>query len=204
MKNKKLIFSIIVAILAVLAVFAYQKYGKSEPVNPDNGNTSLVSNENEKYKGEIALEADGWKKYTNPYWGIEFRFQDKEDKIIKIESSASGIFLISQDKNPNYGTFVYIYIGKFNNRQYSDLREYIEKSGFGHTQNTIGIPSIEEITNQNDIKIYKVSVLDFLSKNQYVSFAIDYNKNDKNYIGIKNAGSNELGQQLLSSFRFID
>ncbi|MDD4762078.1 MAG: hypothetical protein PHZ25_03605 [Candidatus Pacebacteria bacterium] len=99
---------------------------------------------------------------------------------------------------------IYIYIGKFDNRQYSDLREYVEKSGFGHTQNTIGIPSIEEITNQNDIKIYKVSVLDFLSKNQYVSFAINYNKNDKNYIGIKNAGSNELGQQLLSSFRFID
>ena len=126
--------------------------------------------------------------------------------LVDWSRSDSGIFLIGQDENPNYGTFVYIYIyiGKFDNRQYSDLREYVEKSGFGHTQNTIGIPSIEEITNQNDIKIYKVSVLDFLSKNQYVSFAINYNKNDKNYIGIKNAGSNEIGQQLLSSFHFID
>ncbi|MDD4762077.1 MAG: hypothetical protein PHZ25_03600 [Candidatus Pacebacteria bacterium] len=100
--NKKLIFSIIITILAISAVFAYQKYGKPESVNPDNGNTPLVSNENEKYKGETILEEDGWKKYTNPYWGIEFRFQDKEDEVEIVEDS-SGLELIGENEH------IYIY-----------------------------------------------------------------------------------------------
>lgn len=203
--NKKLIFSIIITILAISAVFAYQKYGKDEPVNPDNGNTPPVSNENEKYKGETILEADGWKKYTNSYWGIEFRFQDKEDKVI-VEGGGNGITLSINRDNKQKS---YIYISAFNfptifeTYKAGELRKYIEeKRAWDYWQINGELISIKEITNKNNLTFTETSV-DY-DGDIYKTYFIEYQKNGKDYIDILNAGSNEIGQQLLSSFRFID
>ncbi|MFA5173540.1 MAG: hypothetical protein WC435_04080 [Candidatus Paceibacterota bacterium] len=217
--NKKLIFSIIVAILAILAVFAYVKFNKPEPVNPDNGNTPLVSNENEKYKGETILESDGWKKYTNPYWGIEFRFQDKEDKVEMVEDS-SGITIRSRGIPP-HGIYIYIYINDYNflsavftekdykyeNGQFLSfisLQEYIEKGRiWDYLSDSSGkLISMKEVKNENNVNFIETSV-DYGSGIVKMHF-IEYLKNGKNYIEISNAYYFELGRQLLSSFRFID
>lgn len=50
-------------------------------------NTNINQPEKIDYSGEITKEANGWKKYRNEYWGIEFRFRDFEDKINIRESS---------------------------------------------------------------------------------------------------------------------
>ncbi|MDD4762075.1 MAG: hypothetical protein PHZ25_03590 [Candidatus Pacebacteria bacterium] len=195
--NKKLIFSIIITILAISAVFAYQKYGKPESVNPDNGNTPPVSNENEKYKGETILEADGWKKYTNSYWGIEFRFQDKEDEVV-VEGGSNGITLSGEKDD-----YVYIYIGNIHSLDKITLKQYIEeRRAWDYWQMNGELISIKEITNENNLTFTETSV-DY-GKSISKTYFIEYPKNGKDFLKIFIGTNQQLLKEVVNSFRFID
>ena len=72
---------------------------------------------NAKYQGETIKEADGWKKYRNEYFGIEFRFRDEGDKL-EVYSSRNEINLVDRNwRNISEGG-PYIYIEIYNYHSY--------------------------------------------------------------------------------------
>jgi len=186
------------------------------------------TNDNQKYQGETVKEADGWKKYTNKYFGVEFRFRDEGDKFI-VNSNRDGLEVIYKnwreltmdDEKP------YIYINTFG-WDYSpdfNLKNYLEKGGWIHYQNQSldGFMSIEEITNNNNLIFFKIisnmpaghfsdymdedgnSISETLPElvvlNEYFT---EYNKLENNgYIYI--TGDNDtIKKQIVNSFNFIN
>ena len=177
-----------------------QKETKKNSPEKDNDN-----NNEPDYSGTVTKEENGWKRYTNPYWGIEFRFRDEGDKM-KIQSDRDGIFVSDGDDI----TYIDIYSEKFDN-----LYRYLQKN-----QNwsecfpdapELKLISMEKLTNKNQVEYIKVTARARSVRNRDVYYTIEeyflnYNNpkhKDKNFIVIHGT-EGEVFNQIINSFKFID
>lgn len=115
--------------------------------------------EDDKYKGVITEENDGWRLYSNGYFGIEFRYKNENGDIEFIESS-NGISLIKDDEDPakriNYASIdFYPYFNINGKSRYETLLSYLELS-WNQYQHSAELLGINEIVNNNNVRFYDV------------------------------------------------
>ncbi len=214
-----LIFTIILIISSIILFLFFNQKENNQKVNKNNSKQetkktvqkkkrNIYSDNNNDihpdYSGKIIKEKNGWKRYTNSFWGIEFRFKDKKDKI-KIRGTKDRITLLenSQDLNP------YVYISAYSFLLgCNDLKSKIENDILGLSPSlNEKLISMEEKINKNNLKYIKLVTQvagQQASKGKLfidVKYYIDYNKNDEDYIIIR--GDDTLQAQIINSFKFI-
>ena len=111
MLNKKII--ILVLCLAVLMVVSgcIKKTEKPAVNNNDQQNIATTADQKteleqkKEYEGELIKEENGWKRYRNEYWGVEFRFRDEEDEMSNNDMK-DGVVIRHNKK----GSYIYTFI----------------------------------------------------------------------------------------------
>src|SRR3989339_903453 len=223
--KKSIIISSFIIILTLIGggVFLYLKQ-RNKPVNPPVAKNEPEQsypkemfppqpNDNQKYQGETVKEADGWKKYTNKYFGVEFRFRDEGDKV--------GIFgddlrLVLGDKENIQGNpDIYIDFFKLTS-QYVNFIDYL-KIGWNDYQEQAKLIAITPQTNKQGTSYYSVSAkvnggmqspgITYTDTVYYFGHHIEeqnLKQNDKkNYDYIKfSGGDDDLTKSVISSFKF--
>jgi len=192
--NKKLIFSIIVAILAVSAVFAYQKYNKPEEISSNIDTSDWLTYRNEEYGFELKYPKE-WvvevKESNNP---IIILTSEKTKKILE-ESISKGIYV--EDIKGD------IWISKISNNNES-LFDYLNKNLEKENKiSPIGLINFNKIIFNNHEAFEALfggygsyySIL-FENKNNFISITFGL-KDKKESLSIEE-------KTILSSFRFID
>jgi len=209
MLNRKII--ILVLILAIaMAVSGCIKKTEKPVVN--NGNDQKINQEQKKeYEGKLIKEENGWKRYRNEYWGVEFRFRDEEDEIIN-NDMRDGVIIRHKEKGPHINPYIYISFYKdnfrFDQKQQANLKEYLEAGGWNIYQESAELISIKDITNNNGLTFIEV-VANVSGGRQSSGYSkhgvcyIEYNKNNKNIIKIRNIHA-DIADDIINSFKFID
>jgi len=228
MKKTLIITIITVIILALIGggVFWYLNTKNNE--NTANDDSQVVQNEennkiennkeevkneedpNAKYQGETIKEADGWKKYRNEYFGIEFRFKDEGDEL-KFYHNKNIITLYKYPIAPD----VYLTTGSFTSSG-QILDEYVNENWNYYNDPNAQLISIEKVVNDNGFKFFAVT-----SKGVHRSagtgagafyeaidtaYYIEYKNKDGRDLMIIYSGSSgaDLLQQIVNSFNFIN
>jgi len=171
-------------------------------------------NDNQKYQGETVKEADGWKKYTNKYFGIEFRFRDEGDEV-GIFSGRDRLVLGSK-KDIQGNPRIYLFFSELT-EQYpnpdSKLLDYL-KVGWNGYQEQAQLIAITHHTNQQDTNYYSVSAkvnggmqspgITYTDTKYYFEYPKNSQQKDKhiNYIQIS-GGDDDLTKSVISSFKFL-
>ncbi len=179
----------------------------------------------EKYKGTTTKETNGWKKYRNEYYGIEFEFQDKED-VMELQEGSSGVSIwgpISAEEVSNYpagakNPYIYIdfyYYDIFDNKKYDNLKSYLDVAWKTLFPDPDELIAIKEFGNNNGIKFYEVvtsgkSCNKIPDKNgnrscktyESTQYYTEYNKLDnKNYTNIH--GNVDFCSNIIDSLQFV-
>jgi len=205
---KKLTITILILLTVIVAGCFKQ------PVVNDNQN---VNTDTFQIK-----DADGWKTYTNKYWGISFRFKDNDNEIaIKetLNSDLESIAIIFQNMNKPLSRPSYLSRRSF----YEDyplvdnLEEYIQTHGDKQEKCTKkGLDSYKPIKVDN-VNGYEVYATVFTAgedcsetENRIVKYIyFDYSKIRKNgikfdYLIIGSGEDENFINQILETFQFID
>lgn len=171
--------------------------------------------EDNKYKGEIINEPDGWKTYINKGHGISFRFQDKGSQINFIEDKNSVIMA----EGDSYLLYIHKYF-----QQYNLITDYLSQwynwctMQFCNKENTKLI-SIDKIINSNLQPYYKVTYEvrhastptptpnTEMITSDFTDYYFDSSVNEvqKYYYEIYGGSADDtLRMQVVDSFEFID
>jgi len=225
-KKQLIITAIIILTLIGGGVFWYLKQEK-QSVNPlvteneqkknepeQTSDLNPQTNDNQKYQGETVKEADGWKKYTNKYFGIEFRFRDEGDEV-GIFSGRDRLVLGSK-KDIQGNPRIYLFFSELT-EQYpnpdSKLLDYL-KVGWNGYQEQAQLIAITHHTNQQDTNYYSVSAkvnggmqspgITYTDTKYYFEYPKNSQQKDKhiNYIQIS-GGDDDLTKSVISSFKFL-
>jgi len=232
MKKTLIITIITVIILALIGggVFWYLNTKNNE--NTANDDSQVVQNEennkiennkeevkneedpNAKYQGETIKEADGWKKYRNEYFGIEFRFKDEGGEIGIFDSS--GRIVLGDKKDIQGNPKIYLFFSELT-EQYpnpeSKLYDYL-KVGWNGYQEQAQFIAITPQTNEQGTNYYSVSAkvnggmqspgITYIDTKYYFEYPTNLQQKDKhiNYIQIS-SGDNDLTKSIISSFNFL-
>ncbi|MCD4705857.1 hypothetical protein K8R61_02125 [bacterium] len=240
--NKKSI-TILVLFLAIVCIFTIvfvlivlnnsnknQNINTNKITNNIKQNKNINSNINQPkkidYSGELTKEANGWKKYKNEYWGVEFRFMDEKDEMKVAEWSVGVIVVDSKTEDP----YIYINIYCYDDRDFDNFQDYIEKNkiwdpGLGAPAPAVTkLVSIKEKINKNNTKYLRVDFKysEFCypgercdTKTLYDNFVVFFkspihdnyckkrNYVNTGYINIRNASDNNIYQQIINSLNFI-
>lgn len=210
---KKQVTILILTIAVATAVSGCIKK-TDKPVVKDDDQQKIATTADQKidqkkaYEGELIKEKDGWKKYRNEYWGIEFRFRDEGDEIDK-NDMRDGMELIYNKKGRIY-IFFYKNSFKFDQKQQANLKEYLKAGGWNNYTNRAELISLKEVKNNNNLTFIEV-ITNVSGGRQSPGFHkdkiyyIECNKKIKNKNVIKIDYSNfNLSQDIIDNFKFID
>lgn len=160
----------------------------------------------------IILGEDGWKTYTNKYWNVRFKFEDKDNKILLYNVSGKNdmdIEFYKPGETTSEDMYINIYKGNFPSEYINNLKKYIsEGNGWDTAQNDIRLISLEKLNYPNINEIYKVIVESMAVQRVNPKivrggriFMVNQN-NSNEYISIYNY-NNPIIKQILSSWEFL-
>jgi len=241
--NKKIAIVILsFAIIAILAVVSFwvvwdkRDNGGNVNVNQNinqDGNTNQNANTNQPeeidYSGKTTKDENGWKTYKNPYWGIEFKFQDAGNRI-RVDGGSTGVYL--SENSDKLNGYTDIDISCYDSEDFDSLQEYIIDQkiwdpGQGAPAPATKFISLNEKINNNGLKylridfkasdvcypgqecegpiMYKYDLYTvFFETDIYNDYCKKRNYTDTGYIRIKNAGNNAIYDQAIHSLKFIE
>lgn len=197
-KNKFTLLILTVALIAVVSGCGKKQAG---PATKNNNTTTTTTNsqiidkqpDKKEWQGEVISEKEGWKKYRNDYYGIEFRFLDKENIIKHQDRSKNRITFLgplggSGEDTPYIDMLINDFM-RINHKSYDNLNDYL-KVAWNTYQEAAELVSIEKLSNGNNIDYFIVKarvsgggqVPGYLNSVKYY-FEYNYLK-DKDYIGM--------------------
>lgn len=212
----KQITILILTIAVAVAVSGCIKKIEKPIVN--NSNDQQINQEQKKeFECGIIKEANGWKRYRNEYWGVEFSFRDEGDNFKISQGCKSNIVISENSERLNPYIYIYFYKNdfKFNQKQQANLKEYLEAGGWDNHTELAELISIKELTNNNGLTFIETIAnvsggRQFSGYYKVSSYYMEYNKmKDKNYIYIRGPALNspdlyKKWKVIIDTFKFID
>jgi len=216
-----LILAIIIGLAGVTGFVVFMQHLKNKdknvyyqiaPQNTDYSsiNTNTAVSNQKRQKGVITDDGNGWKTYVNDGGIISFRFKDVLNQI-GIEGGGERITVFCCGREV-YDPSLYIFKQSFNKSTYQDLKENLQSNWRVLDYKDQKLISITKKENSNGLIYYEVKaevtyfpqipnskLVTMITRNYY--FEID---NQGNYYLLQDAGADEILDQIVDSFRFIN
>ncbi len=211
---KKQIVIFITLLTIFLVVSGCQKQSKNNQTvinnqeqqesGKDSQNQEIETELEKEWQGELIHEKDGWKRYRNEYYGVEFRFRDKSDEIVIYDHIRNGIGLSSVNSKKedirSLGINFFKYIGRDDIEAYSDLKHYLEIN-YDYLQHQAEFIGINQIKNNNDLIFYELVTSLESTYNTEIKGVLD---GERNFVRINNHNLDNVKESIINSFKFIN